>query len=651
MVCSHETEPMISAYGVLTGGGRGVEGTDLHGWATLDRPSRFVDERVAIGVKPEVRPGSPARTSDDEVCYWVLGEVFGFDASELGQSGGYAPKPADVGDERYCRALHDEYGPEFVRGLNGNFTLLRYDQAAGRVSLCTDRLGTVPVYFARPDDDTLVFSTNIQDLPRHPAVETSFHPGYLHEYLAFRHTFGVKTPLTGIETLQPGTVTSFDLSDGSLETTEYWRPRYRPRDEPFEWFVEEFTRRLQRILSEWAATDDECGVLLSGGSDSRLVLAGLEDGTAFHMNDWMNTEARMAERSAFAVDAEFHVLQRDPEYRVDALERNREALNFVGWFTQAYTTGFEAELTDQADRLLTGLYGDTLFKRFGVPSREVSLGPLGSMTLPVERRIESVEDYVDHLLVAAHDNLDLSTDLRETLEANIHRTDDGIDHHGVTYDSLQELAYYDSCYPLTNDNDVLFYSTLRRTLPSRTPFLDDRLVDLSLSMPVRYRLRRNVVDRALDRLAPDLAAIPHGGTGVRPSRSFPVKYIGEHINAFWRKYVQAESPPEPYMTNGSWPDDAELLRANDCFAEFFEEREATVEALPGLDTEDVSEQRRAHEAGEERVVELYTLLSVLTMPVTEDVLQADRRRSDDERRGDRRPPAPGWGVTDSGRWT
>ena len=641
---------MIDAYGVLTADAP-VDGDDIHGWARLDDPDRFVDERVVVGAANGVRQAS-GRARDERVRCWVLGEVFGFDPSAIDRPGGYAPKPPGVDDARYCLDLLDRYGQEFVGGLNGNFTLVLHDRAAGRVSLCSDRLGTVPVYYARPDDDTFVFSTSIQDLPRYPDVETSFHPGYLHEYLAFRHAFGVKTPLTGIETIQPGAVTTFDLGDGAVETTEYWRPRYRPRDEPFEWFVDEFTRRFRQVCSEWTATDEEFGVLLSGGSDSRLVLAGLDDATAFHMNGWLNREARTAERAAHAAGADFELLRRDPDYRVDALERNAGHLDFVGWFTQAYTTGFEDAITDRVDRLFTGLYGDTLFKRYGVPSPEVSLGPLGSVTLPVERRVETVDDYLDLLVERAHDNLDVPTDLRSTLEANVYRTDDGIVHHGVTYDSLDELVYYDSIYPLSNDNDVPFYGALRRALPSRTPFLDNRLVDLSLSMPVRYRLRRNLVDRALERLAPDLAAVPHAGTGVRPARSFPTKYLGEHLHAFWRTHVRSPPTPEPYMTEGSWPDDAALLRANDCFADVFEAHRGTVEALPGVSPDDVREQIRAHEAGEDRTVELYTLLSVLSMPVTEHVVRDDRPGAgsarDRRRRGDR-TTAPRWEVSDRGR--
>lgn len=609
----------------------------LDGWISSDAVVEYVTEDVAVAVAPsECRSTSrPVSAEDERVRCWVIGDVYGYDAGTVGRSGGYVPRPGDVDPAEFCVSRYERDGIDFVRGLNGNFTLLVYDRERRTVAFCTDRLGTVPLFWTQADD-ALVFSTNIQLLPSHPAVDTAFDPAYLHEYLAFRRTFGVKTPLEGIETLQPGATTTVSLVDGTVTTDHYWRPRYRPREESFEWFVDEFVSRFRTILDEWTNDAREYGVLLSGGSDSRLLLAGLDDATAFHMSDWMNAEARIAKRVALAADVEFEVLDRGAKYRIGALERNRLAPTFNGWFTQTYTSGFEDVLTDRVDGLLSGLYGDTLFRGFAVPSHTVSIDPLGSVRVPIERSIETVDEYVDLLLEGAHDGFDLPTDLRTTLESNVYRDGDRIVHHGVAYDSLDDLVYYGNCYPLTNDDDVRFHTGLRRLLPYRTPFLDDRLVDLSLSMPIRYRLRRNIVDRAVDRLAPDLAAIPHANTGVSLSRSFATKYAAENVLAFWRAHAPIGTPPKPYLTHGPWLDDAELLRSFDFVTDVLADNEAIADALPGLDAETIDELYCAHRRGENYVGELYTLLTVLTMPVTERVLT----RATEVPHGQRVEPCP-----------
>lgn len=614
---------MSYTHGVIHTDGSTASGT-LEEWIPCDVGVEFeyAQDGLALATPPGVYRASsaPVTASNETVQCWVIGDVYGAETSDGYRSGGYEPRSSDVDPAQYCLSRYERDGLEFVDGLNGNFALILYDVRRDRVAICTDRLGTVPIYWTQTDSDTIVFSTNVQFLPFHPAVETAFDPGYLHEYLAFRRTFGVKTPLEGIETLRPGTTTTISLTDGERSQDSYWRPRYRPRDRPFDWFVDTFADRFQTVVDEWTRDDSEYGILLSGGSDSRLVLAALDDATAFHMNDWMNREARVAERVALAAGAEFELLERGPDYRIDALERNRWADSFTGWFSQPYTSGFRSELTAEVDGFMSGLYADTLFDGFPIPSPTTSLGPLGKATLPVERSIESVDDYVDYLLESAHDGLEMPTDLRTVLEENVYRDGDRIVHHGVTYESLDELVYYGDCYPLSNDDDMRFHTDLRRTLPYRSPFLDNRLVDLSLSLPTGYRLRRNLIDRAVERLDPDLAAIPHAGTSVAVSRSFPVAYAGEHLTEFRDKFSPFRSTPAPYLTHGPWLDDGELLRSFGFASDVLESKAGLADALPGPDADDLCDIYRDHRRGHDYVGELYTALTVLSMPVTAQVL-------------------------------
>jgi asparagine synthase (glutamine-hydrolysing) len=596
----------------------------LDGWIHSDGVEYATDElAIVTGSQSCHAAGDADAARDEAVRCWVLGDVYGYESGAVGRSGAYETRPEGVDPARYCLSLYERDGLQFVSRLNGNFTLLLYDRQRRRLSLCTDRFGTVPLYWTQTGDGVIAFSTNVQLLPAHPGVDTAFDPAFFHEYLAFRCTFGVYTPLEGIETLSPGTNTTISFADGSSSTTQYWRPRYQPRNESFEWFVDEFTDRFRTVVDEWTRDGRDYGVLLSGGGDSRLVLSCLDDATAFHMNDWMNREAQTAERVALEADAAFVQLERGPQYRTDALERNRWAGSFNGWFSQPYTSGVRSEITDEVDGLLSGLYADSLFGDYSIPTPTLSLGPLGSVTAPVERPVETIDGYIDLLLDRAHDGFELPTDLRSILEANIVRDGDRIVHHGVTYDSIDELVYYGTCYPLSNDDDMRFRTDLRRMLPYRSPFLDNRLIDLSLSMPVRYRLRRNVVARAVERLAPELAAIPHASTGVRLSRSFPVEYVGKHVLEFWQKHVTTQPPPKPYLTDGPWLDDAELLRSREFPNDVLDQRAELADALPGLDSETVRTLYHRHCRGENYVGELYTLLTVLTMPVTEHILADD----------------------------
>lgn len=598
-----------------------------------ERAETFADETVAVsaGFHPGLANEQPVETVTNDALVWVLGEVYGVE-----RNGEYQPRPASIDTPTYCANLYESYGIDFVHGLNGDFAGIIYDREERTVFLLTDRLGSYPLFHTRADD-TLLCSTDIQALARFPGVDPEFDRDYLAEFLAFKRSFGVTTPLSGIERLPPGTVTAVDLDGLSTESRRYWRPRYTPKDEPFEYFVEEFVDRFQRVLSEWVRDDREYGLLLSGGSDSRLIMAAMDRPiVGFHMNDWPNREARVAKGVATAAGNEFRLLLRNEEYRRRSLAENPSLSNFDGWYKQGYPTAFADEITGSVDTLISGLYADTLFKGHSIPSPKVSLGSLGKVTLPFETPIRTIDEFIEQRAADVPEYLVGNVDLETVLRENISVTADGeIDHHGVRYPSIRELVLCSDYYPLSNDTELIYTNSLRQLGPYRTPFLDNRLIDLHLSMPVKYQLRRNIVHRAIERLDSRLAEVPHSESGVPTNRSFPVEYLGKHLNALRWKHFGAETPPTPWSTHGPWPSDEEFVRSNGFVRDALAENRELIDSHPLLDWEGVRRSYRDHLDGEDNTVELYTLLTLLEMPVTKQL--CDATETDDDWEFDRSP--------------
>jgi asparagine synthase (glutamine-hydrolysing) len=439
---------------------------------------------------------------------------------------------------------------------------------------------------------------------------------------------GIETPLVGVEEIRPASVTTVGLDDLSMETTCYWRPTHDPVDRPASHFVERIADTLRQIFAEWTHSDLDYGLLLSGGGDSRFVGALIDEPvTAFHHADWMSREARVARRVAETAGDEFHLLERSDDHEARSLEHNARLSNFSGWFDQAYFTQFEEEIRGEVDVLVSGLFADTLFSDEALPTRRLSLEPLGTVDLPLGRPVADVDDYVDAILadVAETPYFESDRSLRDVLVENIRRTDDGVVSHGVRYESLTDLVMYGDYYPLSADTEAIFSRSLAGIRPYRSPFLDNRLIDIQQRIPVGYLLRRDLVGSALKRVAPELAEIPNAEAGVAPGRSFPVQYAGRHLNAFYRKFVDDDAGPAPHLDNGPWPNRVELLRARPFARDAIRENEDLLRDLPFLDYEDVERTLRAHEAGENNQPAIYSLLTLLGMPLTEEV----RRSSTD----------------------
>lgn len=614
---------MSGLTGVLGGNGHAVGHlADRMRWS--ERESEATDRNDGVEIHVAYHP----LLADDQPLYaddalvWLLGEVYGFE-----DESGYTARPMGTDSVEYCANLYEQHGREFLAGLNGNFAGVIYDTTAEEVSVFVDRLGSQPIFCARPAGQ-FVFSTQIQTLTDHPAIEPAFDLEYLFEYLTFRRVFGVETPLRGITKLHPASITTYDLASDSVGSEVYWEPRFRPVDRPFESIVDEFVETFRTVVDDWLARDRECGLLLSGGSDSRLILAAADQRlTAFHLADWWSEEAQTAQEAARTAGADFELLRRTDSYYEDMLQKNASLSNFDGYFFQGYLTPFEDEVVGSVDALMSGLYADTLFKSESIPTHSLSLGPLGTVPLPVAVGVESPWDVLEQWIEESNGPLpstpayfDVHADMHDILSRNVTEADGRITHHGVTYDSLAELVVANRYYPLSNDSELIYQNSLRQLCPYRTPYLDNRLVDLHLTVPKRYRLRHNLIEEAIGRIDPELAAIPHASTGVSMAQSYPRRYLAQMARAFRRKFSLFDgTPAEPYHEHGPWRNHAAYLRHEDFVIDAIRGNEDTIQSLPLLDRDGVETTHSAHRAGENRTAELFTLLTLLEMPVTDAV--------------------------------
>ncbi|WP_255194909.1 asparagine synthase-related protein [Halorarius litoreus] len=594
-------------------------------WRDGEVTETFTDDDLSLSTAfhPLLAGDQPARTHDRDALVWVWGDVYG-----TGSGDAYVARegPSD-GSARYCADLYDRFGLDFVTELNGDFGLVIYDREAETLSFVTDRVATRPFFYTRPTAETVVVASEQQALLEHPAVEPDLELDYLYEYLQLRRVFGIETPLSDVQEVPPGSVATVDLTDGSVSVTTYWRPHYEPVDESFESYVDRFADTFQTVLDEWTRDDLEYGVLLSGGSDSRLVQAAMDQSvTAYHIADWMSREATIAREAAEVAGDEFRLLQRGPDYDAEALERNPPRSNFSGWFDQAYFTGFADEIADEVDVLVSGLYADMLFGGGPLATRELSLGPIGKLPLPVRDPIESVDEYVSMQTTDAVEPLSYVTEersIRDVVASNITVEHDRVVSHGVDYGSLRDLVMYGDFYPMGADTDANFSRSLMHMRPYRTPFLDNRLLDLQQQIPIEFLLRRDLVNRGVERLAPELAEIPHARTGMPLKHGFPLDFVGGTVAGFWRKHVTEEAPPADYLDHGPWPDRRALLRTQSFPAETLVERRALMEDLPFLDYEGALESYRNHVRGADESTVLYSLLTFLQMPVAEAVGDVD----------------------------
>jgi asparagine synthase (glutamine-hydrolysing) len=177
-----------------------------------------------------------------------------------------------------CTATGDEAlqllrdAPSSFADLDGVFALATFDVVAAELSLVTDRLGFRPLYYVETPD-WFAYAPEVRGLltildKTPPLDEVS-----LRQFFAFDHMLGNRTWWRQIELVPPGSI--WRISAAGRQEVRYWTfddIRHDPRPEAD--VIDEMARLWTQAITQ-SRRPGVTPLLLSGGLDSRLVLAEL----------------------------------------------------------------------------------------------------------------------------------------------------------------------------------------------------------------------------------------------------------------------------------------------------------------------------------------------------------------------------------------
>lgn len=179
-------------------------------------------------------------------------------------------------------------GPTLAR-CRGIFALAAYDRSHRRLTLARDHLGVKPLYYGRTAT-TWLFGSELKAMRAHPSFTAEIDRDVLPHYLRHNYVPGPYTIYRGCYKLPPGTTLTIDLErpDEALPQPEpYWsftaaaeRGVTNPFTGSFENMVETIGAELARSVREQMLADVPLGAFLSGGIDSSLVVALMQQASS-----------------------------------------------------------------------------------------------------------------------------------------------------------------------------------------------------------------------------------------------------------------------------------------------------------------------------------------------------------------------------------
>ncbi|MFB3904388.1 MAG: asparagine synthase (glutamine-hydrolyzing) [Acidobacteriota bacterium] len=180
-------------------------------------------------------------------------------------------------DTEVILAAYAEWGTDCLARFNGMFAFALWDVSRRLLFCARDRFGIKPFYYWWRNS-TFVFASEIKALLCHPAVQSAPDDEAVFDYLALGLSdHGERTFFAGISSLSPGHFLVFDTRRRALTLSRWWKGKaspeiFLPGEKARANACDEFRELLADAVRLRLRSDVPVGSCLSGGLDSSTLV-------------------------------------------------------------------------------------------------------------------------------------------------------------------------------------------------------------------------------------------------------------------------------------------------------------------------------------------------------------------------------------------
>ena len=178
--------------------------------------------------------------------------------------------PEELNDGELFLHLYDRFGEGCVEKINGNFSLVLYDQAKHCFLLARDSFGMESLYYS-VNGEYLAFSTTIAGVLRLTEQDRQLNSAAMGKFLLFNYNPGMETFFSGITRLPAAHF--LRIKNNELNLKRYWQLSFQQAEASEEETQEKLLAHLRKAVSRQVEKNQPPGVFLSGGMDSSTVVA------------------------------------------------------------------------------------------------------------------------------------------------------------------------------------------------------------------------------------------------------------------------------------------------------------------------------------------------------------------------------------------
>ena len=482
--------------------------------------SNFAFARIHLGTfNPEKQP---IFNEDKNIFIFMDGKIYDYEEEkQLLKQKGY--KFIINNDPEFCLHLYEEEGEDFVKKLNGNFLIVIYNFKKRELLIFNDRYGLLPHYYTL-SNEKLIFASEVKTILQDKTFKKEINDEAVANLFAFGEVIGDKTFFRNIKTLPPASVLKY--KDGKVSIKQYWDFPYKPNYSKSEdAFVDNLITTFKNAVKIRTKEDFKYGVSLSGGLDSRLVVAatnkeqkGKVIAITFGPPDC--SEVKIAQKVCREIGIKFKILPISPEIMIEGDEETiylSEGLDYIG---VSFIPPLFKIIRKNIDVIFDGFaldvtLGGSYLDRF--PSRFKNKKELFDVSYKIRRFLFSDEEIrslfknryyekIKHFPLVSFKNT-----FGKIRESHFRNTID----HFILQHHMRRFA-------------LMGVVLGRYSVEYSHPTYDNDFIDVILAIPPELRASHIIYRKFLKKLFPELAKIPYDKTMLKPD--LPI--------SFWKMSIQ-----------------------------------------------------------------------------------------------------------------
>lgn len=450
---------------------------------------------------------------------------------------------------------------EAVKKFDGEFLFIHFNKKTGKLFAVNDRFTAMPFFYHVGNDGNLTASVYFTCLWRYlsSAGQLQINKEAFFEFLWFQRLFGTKTYAADASFLPDASIMEYDGS-GPVKIENYWKRNYEKSPLSLNAHAEKMAELTKKSVRWKTADEKRYGHFLSGGMDSRSVLAAFDRNfpICFTATIGENRELRTARDIALTKGTQHLALELDPEHYGRILLPSVEVIGGMYNYDHGLFYGFNEAVASRADVCFHGHGFDYMFQGMYIPGRNLCFQGrtlyYRTMMEPPENLIEYFIENASYRIKRANIWQYISGDKKAALKEFQHESVNEILKRGkeLTSDRF-DLWEYLTFHHLSRHYSYPNHASIATFAEQRTVSFINELFDLYLTLPTAHRFNGKIEKKCLMLLDKRLANIWSANTNLPVTASCLKQTIYQLAGFAKRRIFPEKQDADKEWAERTWP--------------------------------------------------------------------------------------------------